>query len=50
MPTTLRNDAEQAGRAIETPTKGEPMARRGFQQGSLFRCGTRKKVWVARWW
>ena len=26
------------------------MARRGFQQGSLFRRGTRKKVWVARWW
>jgi integrase len=50
MPTTLRNDAEQAGRAIEIPTKGEPMARRGFQQGSLFRRGTRKKVWVARWW
>jgi integrase len=50
MPTTLRNDTEQAGRAIETPTKGEPMARRGFQQGSLFRRGTRKKVWVARWW
>jgi integrase len=26
------------------------MARRGFQQGSLFRRGTRRKVWVARWW
>jgi len=25
------------------------MARRGFQQGSLFQRGTRKKVWVARW-
>src|SRR6185437_1871244 len=50
MRTTLRNDAEQAGRAIGTPTKGEPMARRGFQRGSLFRRGTRKKVWVARWW
>lgn len=50
MATTLRNDAEQDGRAIETPRKGEPMARRGFQQGSLFRCGTRRKVWVARWW
>lgn len=26
------------------------MARRGFQQGSLFKRGIRKKVWVARWW
>ncbi len=26
------------------------MARRGFQQGSLFQRGTRRKVWVARWW
>jgi integrase len=26
------------------------MARRGFQQGSLFRRGTRRRVWVARWW
>jgi integrase len=26
------------------------MARRGFQQGSLFKRGTRRKVWVARWW
>ena len=50
MPATLRNDAEQAGRAIETPKKGETMARRGFQQGSLFQRGTRRKVWVARWW
>ena len=50
MPATLRNDAEQAGRAIEIPRKGEPMARRGFQQGSLFQRGTRRKVWVARWW
>jgi integrase len=50
MPATLRNDAEQAGRAIEIPKKGETMARRGFQQGSLFRRGTRRKVWVARWW
>jgi hypothetical protein len=50
MPVTLRNDAEQAGRAIEIPKKGETMARRGFQQGSLFRRGTRRKVWVARWW
>ncbi len=25
------------------------MARRGFQQGSLFQRGTRRKVWVARW-
>ena len=50
MPTTLRNDAEQAGRDIEIPKKGETMARRGFQQGSLFQRGTRRKVWVARWW
>lgn len=26
------------------------MARRRFQYGSLFRRGTRRKVWVARWW
>jgi len=26
------------------------MARRGFQQGTLFQRGTRRKVWVARWW
>jgi integrase len=26
------------------------MARRGFQQGSLFKRGVRSKVWVARWW
>jgi integrase len=26
------------------------MARRGFQQGSLFKRGIRRKVWVARWW
>jgi integrase len=26
------------------------MARRGFQQGSLFQRGIRRKVWVARWW
>ncbi len=50
MRTTLKNDAEQAGRAIETLRKGETMARRGFQQGSLFQRGTRRKVWVARWW
>jgi len=50
MRSTLRNDAEQAGRAIENPKKGETMARRGFQQGSLFQGGTRRKVWVARWW
>src|SRR2546427_7350222 len=46
----LLGDAEQAGRAIETRTKGETMARRGFQQGSLFQRGTSRKVWVARWW
>src|SRR6266581_6532620 len=43
---TLKSDAEQAGRAIYRGT----MARRGFQQGSLFQRGTRRKVWVARWW
>ena len=46
MRTTLKDDTEQAGRAIH----GGTMARRGFQQGSLFRRGTRRKVWVARWW
>jgi len=47
---TLKDDAEQAGRTIETRGKGDTMARRGFQQGSLFQRGTRRKVWVARWW
>ena len=46
MRTTLKSDTEQAGRAI----LGGTMARRGFQQGSLFQRGTRRKVWVARWW
>ena len=50
MRTTLQSDAEQAGRAIEIPKRGETMARRGFQQGSLFQRGTRRKLWVARWW
>ena len=50
MRTTLKSDEEQAGRAIEIPRKGETMARRGFQQGSLFQRGTRRKLWVARWW
>ena len=50
MPTKLEADAEQAGRAIEVPEKGGTMARRGFQQGMLFQRGTRRKVWVARWW
>ena len=50
MPTTLRPDAEQAGRAIEVPEKGGTMARRGFQQGMLFQRGARRKLWVARWW
>src|ERR1700685_4281284 len=50
MRTTLRSDAEQAGRAIEIPKRGETMARRGFQQGTLFQRGTRRKLWVARWW
>jgi integrase len=26
------------------------MARRSFQQGSLFQRGARRKLWVARWW
>ena len=46
MRTTLRSDAEQAKRAIE----GGTMVRRRFQRGSLFKRGTRTKVWVARWW
>jgi integrase len=50
MPTTLEADAERAGRAIEVPEKGGTMVRRGFQQGMLFQRGTRRKVWVARWW
>jgi integrase len=45
MAITLKIDTEKAGRAIP----GGKMARRGFQQGSLFQRGTRKKVWVARW-
>jgi integrase len=48
--STLKSDAEKAGRAIEIPRKGGTMARRGFQQGSLFQRGTRRKLWVARWW
>jgi len=40
-------DAEQAKRVIHG---GKRMARRRFQQGSLFQRGTRQKVWVARWW
>lgn len=43
----LLADAEQAKRAIQGGIK---MARRRFQQGSLFKRGTRQKVWVARWW
>jgi integrase len=50
MRATLKSDAEQAGRAIEVPEKGGTMARRGFQQGTLFQRGTRRKLWVARWW
>jgi integrase len=46
MGVTLRIDAEKAVRAIP----GGTMARRGFQQGSLFKRGVRSKVWVARWW
>jgi integrase len=47
MTTTLKADAEQAERAIYGGTR---MARRRFQYGSLFQRGTRRKVWVARWW
>jgi hypothetical protein len=50
MRTTLKSDAEQAGRAVEVPEKGGTMVRRGFQQGMLFQRGTRRKLWVARWW
>jgi integrase len=46
MCATLKIDAEKTLRAIH----GGTMARRGFQQGSLFKRGTRTKVWVARWW
>jgi integrase len=45
--TTLKDDAEQARRAIYGGIK---MARRRFQQGSLFQRGRRQKVWVGRWW
>jgi len=48
--STLKSDAAKAGRAIKIPRKGGTMARRGFQQGSLFQRGTRRKLWVARWW
>jgi len=48
--STLKSDAEKAGRAIENLRKRGTMARRGFQQGSLFQRGTRRKLWVARWW
>ena len=44
---TLFIDAEPPERA----TYGGRMARnRRFQHGSLFKRGTRTKVWVARWW
>ena len=43
----LLADAEQAKRAIHG---GIRMARKRFQQGSLFKRGTQRKVWVARWW
>src|SRR5450759_1715868 len=44
---TLCGDAEPPERA----TYGGRMARnRRFQHGSLFKRGTRTKVWVARWW
>jgi integrase len=46
VPITIKLDAEKTVRAIQ----GETMARRGFQQGSLFKRGIRRKVWVARWW
>jgi integrase len=46
-PNTLSADAEPPERA----TFGGRMARnRRFQHGSLFKRGTRTKVWVARWW
>jgi integrase len=46
MRDTLAIDAEKTIRAMQ----GEAMARRGFQQGSLFKRGKREKVWVGRWW
>jgi integrase len=42
----LLSDAEPAKRAM----KGEKMARRCFQRGSLFKRGKKRKMWVARWW
>lgn len=47
MDDTLKPDTGKPGRAIYG---GKTMAHRGFQQGSLFQRGTRRKVWVARWW
>jgi hypothetical protein len=45
MWSTLKNDAEQAGWAIEVPNnKGGTMARRSFQQGSLFQRGPKKTL------
>jgi len=43
----LLADAKQAKRAIYGGCK---MARRHFEQGSLFKRETQKNVWVARWW
>ncbi len=44
---TLITDAEAAKWANQ---KGAKLARRRFQQGSLFKSGKRQKMWVARWW
>jgi hypothetical protein len=50
MRVKLKIDAEQVRRAIEVSEKGGTTVRRGFQQGTLFQRGTRRKLWVARWW
>src|SRR5437016_1570172 len=44
---TVPPDAEQPKRAI--PRRNMARIRR-FQRGLIFKRGTRKKVWVGRWW
>jgi hypothetical protein len=45
--TTLPSDALPPERAT---FEGRMTRKRCFQNGSLFKRGTRTKVWVARWW
>lgn len=47
MPTTLRSDTEQARRAI---AKEALMARRRYQTGSILVRGTKRKVYVLRYY